>query len=894
MAHGRLRNRMAGSAWALECLEERRLLDASGDVVEIAAPAQETPPPLGAPDPNGDFELFGTEQALADHLLKRAEQQWAWALGQTLDYPPQGGGWWWRYGPEVDWLDAAPSAGGGDRSHSDTNVQVGGVDEADIMETDGDYLYLISGQELLIFDAFPADETNIVSRTLIASGENGQTPIGMFLRGDRLTVVTTEYGYYPYYDVRFGGPMVDFGFAPWPYPGGTSSTSVTVYDVSDRTDPTIVDAFKVDGNYVTSRSTDGVVQLIVNNSFNFPVPEYQVVDAETGELVTDPELEGEAPWQYYPYGKYKFVVESAAAYHERLADSIVDEVMPHLQEGLGDDAQTSLLSSPDSIYTPTGADDWSLSSIVLIDTAAEDPTVVGSTSLFSDYNGVIYVSHDAIYTAAARWVDLDASSDEEWGYRTEIKKFALTDTGAELAAIGTVRGQVLNQFSLDEYDGNLRVATTENWGREARNHVFVLAEDGAKLNVVGSVEDLAPGERIFSARFFGEQAFVVTFRQVDPLFTIDLSDPASPQVEAELKLPGFSTYLQPLGEGRLLGIGRDADPETGRQEEVQVTVFDVDDLANPTVHSQFSFDEADWGWSEAEYNHLAVGWYPEYDTLAIPLAGHSRQVGVDADGDGRDDWYRWEYFSNLQVLDVDLAEGGDIEQRGVVEQDSTVRRSVRIDDYLYSISDESLKVVPINDPSSAVAEVMYNRDFVGVQNDPSGAGDRLLVIGTHDDDKVEIVPGPDAVLRVIVNGQARGDFNADAIASIEANGLSGPNSVILHGSGPAKQLGVTSVAVTRRPDLGDFDGDGEVGLSDFILLKQSMGQTGDDLLADANGDGAVDLNDFSVLREHFGAKTIDFTLVDSTEGSGVGPIYLGVPEAAFAVAADAALAEDDA
>ena len=741
---------------SLENLEIRQLLAgdadllgaASGDVstVDIAAAgdARERNDPAGDGGESAALTAFASQAELEDYLIDKAVGQWKHALGETLDYPP--GGWWWgpwyRGGPFVDFgPELTPSAGGDGATppdHSDTNVQVDGVDEADIVETDGDYLYMVQGDELIIFDSFPAEETNIVSRTKIEG-----SPIGMFLRGDRLTVVSNEWNYHggphPWED----GIATDALIAP-PYWNGKSVTTVTVLDVSDRTDPTAIEQFEIDGSYVTSRSIDGEVQVITQNYLNFPVPAYKVIELppEKGDDPdAEPNFDGDVLW-WPPYGRYRYEVESEASYRERLKEHIV-EWLPQIRDGLAEDpdASAQLISDPAKIFKPTSEDDYSLTSIVSIDTAAEEPALVGSTSIFDNYAGTVYVSRESIYTANGRWMQtgVDEEGGEIWGYRTEIKKFALTSDGPIPEAVGWVNGNLLNQFSMDEHDGKLRIGVTENgfWGRDrtSANHVIVLEEQGDELAVIGKIEDIAPGERIFSARFIGDRGFIVTFRQIDPLFTLDLSNPTDPQVVGELKLPGFSSYLQPLDENHILGIGRDADPETGRVEEVQMSIFDISDFSNPQVESQYSFDILDWGWSEAQHNHLAVGWYPEYDTLAVPFAGHSRQEMVDPDGDGRG-WYRWKYESGLYVFDAGLdgdAEADEgISLRGVVEHDSTVRRSVRIEDHLYSISDESLLVVPILNPAEAVAEVFYNRDYVGIQNDPLGDADKVLVRAVAD------------------------------------------------------------------------------------------------------------------------------------------------------------------
>ena len=207
----------------------------------------------------------------------------------------------------------------------------------------------------------------------------------------------------------------------------------------------------------------------------------------------------------------------------------------------------------------------------------------------------MYASSERLYVANRRWIDRnDFGAEDARGVTTHIHRFDVSGSdGPAYEASGSVDGFLLNQFAMSEHEGYLRVASTDTpvwgWWRQdgtSVSRVDVLQRDGAELRLVGSVGGLGQGERIYAVRFIGDIGYVVTFRQIDPLYTVDLSDPSDPRVVGELKIPGYSAYLHPIGKNVLLGVGQDAD-ELGRVLGTQVSVFDVSDLANPVRTHQF-------------------------------------------------------------------------------------------------------------------------------------------------------------------------------------------------------------------------------------------------------------------------------------------------------------------
>ncbi len=761
---------------------------------------------------------FASAAELEDYLTEAAVRRYVDSLGKTFDYNPFG--WWWPWdgrGIVLDHVNFSTARIGSGPTHSTTNVQESGVDEADMVETDGEYIYLLQGQELLIFDARPAEQLKLLSRTKI-DGYAG----GIYLDGDRLTIVSQNSG--PVY-------LADVRFATNIWPGPTQGKfNVTVLDVADRTSPKLASQIELDGYLVSSRKVEGRLYLTVTNNIDLPLPLVEQIEGPNG--ITP------GRWQ----------VETEAAYRARIRP-LLQEKLPHYTvRTVSDPGTPQLLSAPTDIYKPTGADDLSLTSVVVVDTRAAKPAPIGAASVMGATGQMIYSSENNLYVLSSRWLNDPAGFGTT---KTEIRKFHFTPTGIELAATGEVEGSVLNQFSLSEHAGYLRVVTTESWGPSSRNNLFVLGEQGTELTIVGALRDLAPGERVFSARLMGNRGFIVTFRQVDPLFTLDLTDPTNPRVVGELKLPGFSNYLQVLDANTLLGIGRDADPVTGQPSVLMVTIFDVSDQAAPRVKDQFKF--APGVWSTADYDHHKVLYDSEYHTLAIPVDSGFTEIPFDSNGDGEFDTRISRIDSALWVFDVSPSLG--IELRGKANHNSQVLTGLRIGDVLYSISGETIQASPILQPETKLAEVVYNRDFVGLQIDPLRPGkDNLLLIGRFGPDRFELEATTAGNVDVKRDGVLVGSYAIASLGKIVSDpGWFSDRLLFKHRARLPSEIALENIGL--RLDIGDVDQDGAVGLGDLGVLKSQMGQRGVGLSADVDRDGDVDLDDVGIMRSNFGART---------------------------------------
>ena len=595
--------------------------------------------------------------------------------------------------------------------HSETNVQVAGVDEADIVETDGDYLYVLTGGELIIAKAWPADETSIVSRVAI----EGDQVIGEYLHGDRLAVISRKWEDWSVPADVPPGVEIDAIGGWWPWPR-TSVTWVTVYDVSDRASPTIVEKTRLDGAYVESRRIDDFVFLVLRDDGVerwLPEPMRTAASSEGEGTISESgdNLIPLSPTGYLiPAPGTTYVYETREQYIERMTAEM-DRFLPHYAS-YGPDGEllgTGLLLSAD-LFQPLSADDGSLVTVVSLNMSSDEPGITESTGIFTSGASKIYGSLDSLYV-------FDQEYTWEDGAVTRILKFDWDAAGGdvELAAQGQVAGTMLNQFSADEHEGYLRIATTisntgsGNWSGRSENVLFVLRDDGGVLELVGGMQNLALGERIRSVRFLGERAFVTTFRDVDPLFALDLSDPAHPQSCGHVTMPGYNSYMQLIDANHILAVGRNTP--IGGSGPTQVALFDVTDLAQPRLVDQYTFER--FSTSEAEVDHHAFGWFAEYQVLAMPSA-RVYWERVDEDGDGYRETRRSVREDEMLVFQIDVtaAPGSDlgIQFRGSIEHDSPVRRGVRIEDYLYVVSDDAISVHEILDPDSELVRVTCHVD----------------------------------------------------------------------------------------------------------------------------------------------------------------------------------------
>jgi hypothetical protein len=611
---------------------------------------------------------------------------------------------------------APPQAGSdGDRADaptgfSDTNRQVADVDEADIVKVgdEGRKLYVIRGNGFHEFDSWPAAQTSKVADVEIEGGA-----IEMFVEGDRAVVFSSVYGVEALDD---GDLCEGYGYGPEPgladfdgyYYCGRSYVKTTVIDLSSVPHQVVREIY-VDGWYTSSRRHDSIVRAVVQSQMQRPgtVPHlYEIVyNGQVYPESRDAEILLARAW--------------AAEAKEAIAATTLDQWLPVWGERIDGEIQQQTHQCTD-FYSPTpGLTNYGLTQILGIDIDEGGPAAI--TSILGQATQV-YANSETLILAQPdwSWFERDVNSD-----RTAVHRFAVSSEmqRTPYQGSGFVPGVVNDQFSIDEQAGVIRIATTRTTWHHQNDEVItpevwvppttdnlvstLRLEDGG-LGVIGQTPGLAEGERIFSARFLGDLGYIVTFRQVDPLFAIDLSDPANPTVLGELKIPGFSDYMHPLGDNHLLTIGRDVDEDTQRDNGTALQIFDVTNPAEPVLaHKALVGD----GYSEANHNHKAFNFYADKGLLAFPFVS-----------------YESEFSSTLELWDVSAKNG--FNRRGAVDHSDLVvddcgqaypvedfyyycgyypqiTRGVFIDDFIYSISHGGLRVHDVNDLAAPVATATY-------------------------------------------------------------------------------------------------------------------------------------------------------------------------------------------
>jgi uncharacterized secreted protein with C-terminal beta-propeller domain len=630
----------------VQALEDRTLLSTAAGALPVLQPAP-----------------FGSEAALKEYLIDLAVQQYSSYFGQPYYF--WGWGYPWRYaantlvpsGAPVTLTATSTGSSADSNTFSTTNSQVQGVDEGDTVKTDGQYLYLLSGDQVLILQAWPASQMQIVSATTLPGNA-----LVEYLYGNRLTVISQEYQPVDLAPVGIGMMRPIF----W---GTNPVVDVSVYDVSDRGAPQLVQDTTLDGSYDASRAIGATVYVATNKYLNLPMPEFT------------------SGWDSFTY-------ESEDSYRARLEALPLDGLLPHYTttwtDVEGTHNQTGLITAAGDVYQQGLSGALNLMSVVSFDVGGSVMGPTHSTSFLSDWGDTMYAAPDNFYLISTQWSDQGGS--------TLIDKISLQDGNIRFTAAGEVPGTILNQFSVGENGAYLDIATTTGWGSDASNNVYVLGENNGTLTVVGSLEGLAPGEQIYSVWFMGDRGFVSTFEHVDPLFALDLSDPTAPRVAGQLEVSGYTGYLQALDATHLLGIGRDVDPTTNEPSDIIISLFDVSDLAHPQLVSSYRIAPQGWAWSDALYDYHAITYYPAYQELTLPVS--SNQVVTDP-GTGDE---LWTSQTDLLVFHLDLTQG-NLKLQGTVSDTSPIERSVFINQVLYTVSYTSVQAYSLDDLTTPVAQV---------------------------------------------------------------------------------------------------------------------------------------------------------------------------------------------
>jgi hypothetical protein len=551
---------------------------------------------------------------------------------------------------------AAEASGqvGQDLGYSGTNVQVLGVDEPDMVKSDGNRIVVLSEGMLIVADV-TGPEPEMTGRLQV-----GDFSVqSLFLSGD--TVLMFGSGWMPVVPMVEGDAMI----APVP-----DSPTLQLIQVDMSGDPEIVRTMTIDGRFISARMVEDTVRLVLSSG---PVG---------------------FEWSYPSGSGLRAEREAVEENREIIRQSSADNWIPYyvVTDANGEVTAEGTLFDCERAAHPKEFSGLDMLSVVTID-AGSGLDVVDATGVLAT-GDTVYASAESLYVATQNWQTWEWArtgvvEDRPEEISTEIHKFDISRPEiTHYRASGRVPGYLLNQFAMDEHDGLLRVASTTspNWwgsGFDSESQVTVLGEGNGELVEIGNVDGLGESEQIYSVRFIGDVAYVVTFRQTDPLYTIDLSDPARPSVVGELKILGYSSYLHPVGDGLLLGIGQDAT-DTGQIQGTQVTVFDVSDPAQPSKVDQFTLNQSSS--SPVEYDHHAFLYWEQTGLAMVPVEqwgwdGKTDNVlygavGLTVDAEG-----------NLSELDrVAHPEGLD----GSPDYRAQILRSLVIGDSVYTISAKGL------------------------------------------------------------------------------------------------------------------------------------------------------------------------------------------------------------
>lgn len=526
-------------------------------------------------------------------------------------------------------------------SHSTTNNQVEGIEEGDIVVTDGHHIYSIIDNQIVITDASNPKSLKVKSKISL---QPNSYPSQLMLHDDMLIVILDQY-------VEMKQDR---------YMGGISLTKAAFYNIEDAANPKLVREIGQDGYMNGIRKYNDVLYIVTNKT-----PNYWLLSEEE-----DVELR---PYMY---------------------DSASEQITPM------DIKQLSILpGSMEPSYTI-------ISAIDLENLESKEIQTKG----FLGGSSTLYMSNEALYLTAFNYSPTIYESKSSTSFTTDIAimpvatntdiyKFSLDRTKVELVGSTSLKGSILNQFSMDEHNGYFRIATTEGnmWGspeQASKNHLFIFDE---QLKKVGELTDLAKGERIYSARFMGDKGYIVTFKQVDPLFVIDLANPKNPKVLGELKIPGFSNYLHPLDENHLIGFGYETETRIDSYSKqpftttagMKISLFDITDFNNPKEQDAVVIGGRGT-YSDLQHNHKALFRNNKYNYFGFPVVVYEGKGEFDV-----------QYKGNGALVYEITAENG-IQLKGNLvtpaksgeqyeEWGTNISRLLYIDETLYTVSGNEIK-----------------------------------------------------------------------------------------------------------------------------------------------------------------------------------------------------------
>ena len=593
--------------------------------------------------------------------------------------------------------NTASKAESGGSDYSTTNVQVEDVDEPDYLKNDSKYVYIVSQNTLTIIDAYPADSAKLILK--IALDVESQYIQNMFLNDDRLVIF-------------YNGQSDDEVIPQYEFMPRRSYSSVThalIVDVSDKENPVILKDYSIDGNFRDARMIGDYAYFVTNSNVDYQYPKFPIIMEDSIRIMT--------PNAFYFDNMEQFSNFSTLTAINIFGDEVNSETFLMGYSGTFYVSKDNFYltyqqSTPFGFYENSSRDRFFDVVVPILPNSLQDEieliqddSSINSSAKWTKISDLMQKSYNAMdkndkeelfekIRESLNEYDIRIQEDTR---KTIIHKISIDEDKIEYVAKGSVPGRLLNQFSMDESGDRFRVATTteiytQYEGTIRSNAVYVLDE---QLNRVGELEEIAPEESIFSARFMGDRLYLVTFQQIDPFFVIDLSSD-TPRILGELKIPGFSNYLHPYDKEHVIGIGRDTkEMENGRVQQlgIKIALFNVADVNNPRVADETIIGDRSTQ-SEALYNHKSFFFDKTSGTLSIPISGDIESLDANSKKFAPE-FSRW---SGFYVFDVDKS--GGFESKGTITHaDEGSRyygmnnaRTFYIEDVLYTVSQEYLKM----------------------------------------------------------------------------------------------------------------------------------------------------------------------------------------------------------
>ena len=563
-------------------------------------------------------------------------------------------------------------------SYSETNIQVSGVDEPDSVKTDGSFIYVLSNSQISIVKSYPVSESQVVS---MISLDADYQHTSFFVYNDMIIVFSQSYPNYDYFtepyllekesidestdNTDINEMTTNNQTSPFLKPGywNVSQVAVFIYDISNRNQPQLEKSIQLDGTFVDARRINSTVYLVASeNTYDI----YRTIEK-----------------------KEYFQIPTITI-----------------------DGRTKNISAQQIYYVDQPDEADRLTHVLTVNLTTfsyeEKSFLIGSTHelyMSADYLYLTYTSYD--YTTTF----LETNSVDKTSEKTKIHKIQLKNDEITYIASGEIPGRLLNQFSMDEHNTYFRIATTTGslWNEQnpSQNHVFILDKD---LSIVSSINNIAPGEELYAARFMGDRGYLVTFKNTDPFFTLDLSNPDNPTILGELKLPGYSDYLHPYDKHHIIGIGKDTvtsnDPNFAWYQGVKLALFNVSDINQPElIDTEIIGDRGSS--TPVLSDHKALLFDKNNNLLVLPVSVYElseKQKEIEDDSSSEYGTFR---YQGAYVISV-TTNGFTFQDRITHLNDSTVEslqnnswyrgyennfiyRSVFIENVLYTISDRMIQ-----------------------------------------------------------------------------------------------------------------------------------------------------------------------------------------------------------